>query len=104
MPTLKPCGPNVACNVLIAVLRQVCDLVRLIGGHIDVRRNMAVRTHHEVAGVVGVQVQHDVGERPSGNNQADVRLGVRRPTERAGLASVVVVRTILALDVGEPIR
>src|SRR5262249_28684054 len=65
--------------------------------------HVPVRAHHDVAGVVRVQVHHRVHEFPPRDDQALGVVELRDPAERA-LFGTIGSRPVLALDVGHAMR
>ena len=60
MPTLNPCAPLAARKRAQRALRHPANLVGLGDGQVRVVGDVAVRHHHQVTGVVRVEVEHGV--------------------------------------------
>ena len=62
IPTLIPCGVIRLGQHALAELRQQRHLVQLVALEQRELRDVAMRHHHQVAGVVGKHVEDDVGQ------------------------------------------
>jgi hypothetical protein len=65
------------------LLRQQRDVGRLVDGQVLVLGHVTVRQHHQVAGVVRVQVEYRVADRATRHHQVLGVVALRDPAERA---------------------
>jgi len=85
-------------------LGELGELGRFLHGQLGVVGYVPVRDHHQVAGIVRVQVEHRVDQRAPGDDQAFLVAELRRAVERAVLRLPRARRLVLPLDVGHPVR
>ena len=81
---------------------DVRDLAHFVRGQVGVVGDVAIWHRHQMARVVGIEVQDRIAELSAGDDEA-VLVGQRRgPAERAFRAGIGIRRLALAKDVGHP--
>jgi hypothetical protein len=82
---VEPLGAAGVAQRLEGALGELGQLGRLAVVQFGVVGHVPIGADHQVAGVVGIKVQHRVDDRAAGDDQPFLVVELRDPAERAGL-------------------
>jgi hypothetical protein len=88
----------------LVTLYSMTTLEPLAVLHDSFIQKMRVGAHHEVSGVVRIQVEHGVGHRAASRDEPVLVVHLRDLAERAFVRATGTRGLVLALDVGHPVR